>query len=350
MKRVAIIAHGLSDGGAERVASMVANFYAQQGHEVLYLAVLCPDKEYSLDSRIIYRYIDVPQHPKCTWFLRRSREIDGQLRKFGADIAVSFLEKDAIVPNLRKTVPLVYSLRCDPARSTRNPMLKAITFFSYRRAKRIVFQTQGAMDFFPEEIRARGTIIPNPLTRKLPYWDPHNHEKRIITACRLTEQKNLPMLIRAFAIFYGHHTDYRLEIYGKGEQLESLQALCRELGIAQAVTFPGHSTDIHRIMATSAVFVLSSNFEGLSNSMLEALAIGIPTICTDCPPGGAREYITDGANGFLVPVGDVAALAEKMEWLVSAPALCQKMFWQATQVRQRLKSDRVLAQWEQALE
>lgn len=350
MKRVAIIAHGLSDGGAERVASMVANFYARQGHEVLYLAVLCPDKEYPLDSRITYRYIDVRKTPKSIWFLRRSLEIDRQLREFGAEIAVSFLEKDAIVPNLRKTLPLIYSLRNDPAQSVKHPVIKAITFFSYRRAKRIVFQTQGAMDFFPEEIRARGTIIPNPLTRKLPYWDPHNHEKRIITACRLTEQKNLPMLIRAFAIFYGNHPDYRLEIYGKGEQLESLQALCRELGIAQAVTFPGHSTDIHRIMATSAAFVLTSNFEGLSNAMLEALAIGIPTICTDCPPGGAREYITDGANGFLVPVGDVAALAEKMERLVSDPALCQKMFWQATQVRQRLKSDRVLAQWEQALE
>lgn len=350
MKRVAIIAHGLSDGGAERVASMVANFYAQQGHEVLYLAALCPDKEYSLDARITYHYIDVPPCPKFTWFLRRSRQIDRQLREFGAEIAVSFLEKDAIVSNLRKTVPLVYSLRCDPAHSTRNPALKTITFFSYRRAKRIVFQTQGAMDFFPEKIRARGIIIPNPLTRKLPYWDPYNHEKRIITACRLTEQKNLPMLIRAFAIFYGNHPDYRLEIYGKGGQLEFLQALCRELGMEKVVSFPGHSTDIHRIMATSAAFVLSSNFEGLSNSMLEALAIGVPTICTDCPPGGAREYITDGANGFLVPVGDVATLAEKMEWLVSDPALCKRMSWQATQVRQKLNPDIVLAHWERILD
>lgn len=272
------------------------------------------------------------------------------MRKFGADIAVSFLEKDAIVSNLRKTVPLVYSLRCDPANNTRNLALKAITFFSYRRAKRIVFQTQGAMDFFPEDIRKRGIIIPNPLTRKLPYWDPHNHEKRIITACRLTAQKNLPMLIRAFAIFYANHPDYQLEIYGNGPLCEALQGLCRELTIQDAVYFPGHSPEIHSIMATSAAFVLSSDFEGLSNSMLEALAIGIPTICTDCAPGGAREYITDGANGFLVPVGDVAALAEKMEWLISDPALCKRMSWQATQVRQKLNPDVILSHWEQVLE
>lgn len=350
MKRVAIIAHGLSDGGAERVASLVANHYAHRGYQVLYLAVLCPDKEYSLDENVTYRYIDVPKKPKMTWFLRRSLQIDRELREFGAEIAVSFLEKDAIISNLRKTVPLVYSLRSDPANSTRTPVLKAITFFSYRRAKKIVFQTQGAMDFFPEDIRSRGTIIPNPLTRNLPYWDPYNHEKRIITACRLTPQKNLPMLIRAFGIFHANHPDYRLEIYGKGALLSQLQDLCRELNILDAVRFPGHSMDIHNRMATSAAFALSSNFEGLSNSMLEALAIGVPTVCTDCAPGGAREYITDGANGFLVNVGDVQALAEKLEWLVSDPALCRKMSWQATQVRQKLNPDTVLAQWEQVVE
>lgn len=350
MKRVAIIAHGLSDGGAERVASMVANFYAQQGHKVLYLAALCPDREYPLDEGITYRYIDVRKTPKATWFLRRSLEIDRQLREFGAEMAVSFLEKDAIVSNLRRTVSMVYSLRSDPANSTRNPALKHIVFFSYRRAKKIVFQTQGAMDFFPADIREKGTIIPNPLTRNLPYWDPHNQVKRIITACRLTPQKNLPMLLRAFAIFHSNHPDYRLEIYGKGPLLAELQGLCRELNIQDAVAFPGHSKDIHNIMATSAAFVLSSNFEGLSNSMLEALAIGVPTICTDCPPGGAREYITDGANGFLVPVGDVLALAEKLEWLATDPGLCQRMSWQATHVRQKLNPDTVLAQWERVVE
>lgn len=350
MKRVAIIAHGLSDGGAERVASMIANHYARKGHQVLYLAALCPDKEYPLDENITYRYIDVRQKPHATWFLRRSRRIDRELREFGAEIAVSFLEKDAIIPNLRKTVPIVYSLRNAPETATQNPVLKAITFFSYRRAKKIVFQTQGAMDYFPEDIRSRGTIIPNPLTRGLPYWDPHGHEKRIITACRLTPQKNLPMLIRAFGIFHANHPDYRLEIYGKGPLLSQLQALCRELNIQDAVDFPGHSTEIHNIMATSAAFVLSSDFEGLSNSMLEALAIGVPTVCTDCAPGGAREYITDGANGFLIPVGDVLALAEKLEWLVSDPGLCQRMSWQATQVRQKLNPDTVLSQWEQVVE
>lgn len=349
MKRVAIIAHGLSDGGAERVASMVANYYAQKGYAVLYLAALCADREYPLDERVEYRYVSVPPCSKVTRVLRRSWAIDKMIRDFGADIAVSFLEKDALITNLRRTVPLIYSLRIDPARITQKFFRRVITLFSYRRAERIVFQTQGAMDFFKEDIRSHGVIIPNPLTRDLPYWDPHNCEKRIITACRLTRQKNLPMLIKAFALFYANHPEYRLEIYGKGGELSSLQALCRELGMEKVVSFPGHSTQIHSIMATSAAFVLSSDFEGLSNSMLEALAIGVPTICTDCPPGGAREYITDGANGFLVPVGDVTALAEKLERLANDLALCQRMSWQAAQVRQKLNPDRVLAQWEQAL-
>lgn len=349
MKRVAIIAHGLSDGGAERVASMVANHYAKDGYEVLYLAVFCSDKEYPLDDRITYRFVSVPNCTKATRFIRRSLEIDRLIREFGADIAISFIVKEAVITNIRKTVPIIYSLRIDPAHATKSPLQKALTMFSYRRAKLTVFQTSGAMTFFPEDIQKKGTVIANPLTKNLPYWDPNNHEKRIITACRLSKQKNLPMLIKAFAIFHENHSDYRLEIYGKGSELDSLKQLCGELNIADYVHFMGHSDKIHSIMSTSAAFVLSSDYEGLSNSMLEALAIGIPTVCTDCPPGGAAEYITEGANGFLVPVGDVNALADKLEWLASDSALCQKMSWQAAQVRQRLNPDRVLDLWEQIL-
>lgn len=346
---VAIIAHGLSNGGSERVAALVANHYAQKGHRVLFLAVLCSQREYPLAGQVIYRTIPAPKCTKATRFFRRSVVIDRELRKFGAEIAVSFLFKEAIVTNLRRTVPLVYSLRNDPGNTTRNPLQKALLLFSYRRAEGIAFQTQGAMAFFGAEIQKKGTVIPNPLTRNLPYWEPQHHEKRVITACRLNPQKNLPMLLKAFAVFHQAHPDYRLEIYGRGPEQEMLEDLCRALHMEDAVAFPGYSAQIHQVMATSAIFVLSSDFEGLSNSMLEALAIGIPTICTDCPPGGAREYITDGANGFLVPVGDVQALAEKMTALAESPALCQWMSWQATQVRQKLNPDRVLGQWEQLL-
>lgn len=84
MKRIAIIAHGLSDGGAERVASMVANYYTQKGHSVLYLAVLSPDREYPLDERVEYRYVSVPPCSKVTRVLRRSWVIDKMIREFGA--------------------------------------------------------------------------------------------------------------------------------------------------------------------------------------------------------------------------------------------------------------------------
>ena len=137
--------------------------------------------------------------------------------------------------------------------------------------------------------------------------------------------------------------------YGKGEELEMLRVLSQNLGIEDAVHFPGHSTKIHEIMADSAMFVLSSNYEGLSNSMLEALAVGIPTICTDCPPGGAREFITDGVNGMLIPVGDTEALTEKLCLLADHPELCAKISAEAIKVRDRLDPQRILSQWEDVL-
>ena len=347
--RIAIISHGLSDGGAERVASIVANHYAAQGHDVLYLAVLSPEREYQLDPRIQYHYVKIGKSTKLTRFLQRSMEIDRQIRAFGAEIAVCFLIQEAIVTNLRRTVPLVYTLRIDPGVKTRKAAMRVILINSYRRAKGVIFQTRDARDFFEKKIRDKGVVVYNPLTQSLPYWNAEHHEKRIITACRLNAQKNLPMLIRAFAAFYKLHPDYRLDIYGKGEELEMLQVLSKNLGIEDAVYFPGHSTKIHEIMADSAIFVLSSNYEGLSNSMLEALAVGIPTICTDCPPGGAREFITDGVNGMLIPVGDTEALTEKLRLLADHPELCAKISAEAIKVRDRLDPQRILSQWEDVL-
>ena len=347
--RIAFISHGLSDGGAERVASIVANHYASLGHDVLYLAVLSPEQEYHLDPRIKYHYVEIGKSTRLTRVLQRSMEIDRLIREFRADVAVSFLIQEAIVTSIRKTVPLVYSLRIDPGVKCRKPVIRAFMLHSYRRAKRVIFQTRDARDFFEKKIRDKGVVIYNPLTQSLPYWQADSHEKRIITACRLTAQKNLPMLIRAFAAFHKLHPDYRLEIYGKGEELENLQALTRTLCIEDAVHFPGHSTKIHEIMANSAMFVLSSDFEGLSNSMLEALAIGVPSVCTDCPPGGAREFITDGIGGMLVPVGDVEALTKKLCLLADDPDLCTRISAEAIKVRDRLSPQQILSQWADVL-
>lgn len=349
--RIAIIAHGLSDGGAERVASLVANYYAQVGHTVLYIAAYSPQRTYTLREEVSYVYIGGNQTNKLSRLIFRSCRIDRELRAFHADIAVSFIRNESVYSTLIKTVPVVYSLRIDPAQVCAKTADRIGCLLAFYGAGKVIFQTPAARDFFSEKIQKKGIIIPNPLTRNLPVWKGTDCcEKAIITACRLTQQKNLPMLISAFAEFRKTHPEYTLKIYGEGELKEDMKQLAREKGVEEAVFFPGYAKNIHEIMASSAVFALTSDYEGLSNSMLEALAIGIPAVCTDCPPGGAKLYIEDGVSGMLVPVGDTKALTEKLCRMAEDPALCETMSVNSRKIREILDVDKVLGQWEEVVQ
>lgn len=345
MKRIAIIAHGLSNGGAERVACILANYFAKEGYEVLFIAAYSPECEYKLESEIKYVYIDVSKHNKYIRLISRSKKIDNEISNFQSDIVISFIINEAIITNLKGKIPIIYSLRIDPADVTRRMINRILCKVSYGRAKQIVFQTKDAKAFFDEKIRKKGVVIGNPLISNLPYWDEDNHDNTVITACRLTTQKNLKMLITAFSRFHKKYPDYSLKIYGKGPLEQSLKDFSKSIGIEQNVQFPGYSKEIHKIMSKSAIFALTSDFEGLSNSMLEALAIGVPTICTDCPPGGAAEYIQDGKNGMLIPVGDIDKLFERLCLMAENKELCKRMSEQSIKIRNVLKEDIILKQW-----
>jgi glycosyltransferase involved in cell wall biosynthesis len=140
----------------------------------------------------------------------------------------------------------------------------------------------------------------------------------ILGVGRLTRQKDFPTLIRAFAEVR-RTRGARLIILGEGEDRPALEALVAELGIAGDVALLGFSTNAVTYMAASALFVLSSAWEGLPTVLIEALAAGTRVVSTDCP-SGPREILQDGRLGALVPVGDAAALAVAMADALDRPA------------------------------
>lgn len=349
MKKIAIIAHGLSDGGAERVASILANYFAESGNSVLFVAAYSPEKEYKLNTTIKYVYIGSQNSNKIVKLFHRSWKIDKEILAFHCDVVISFIINETIITNLRHKVPIIYSLRIDPGNIKRKKFNWLMCKLIYSRAKKIVFQTVGACNFFSDNIRCKGVVIGNPLTRNLPYWNRENHKKTIVTACRLSAQKNLKMLIEGFSEFHKMYPEYSLQIYGKGVLEEELKEYAAYLKVSDCVQFPGHSRDIHRIMSESAIFTLTSDFEGLSNSMLEALAIGLPSICTNCPPGGAAEYIDDWQNGMLIPVGDVKELTKRFCALAENESLCREISENAIKIREKLDEDVIMNQWNDLL-
>jgi glycosyltransferase involved in cell wall biosynthesis len=176
-------------------------------------------------------------------------------------------------------------------------------------------------------------------------WDSHDYEKIISTVGRLNKQKNYDMLLHAFERFQQVHDDYILKIYGVGEEEEHLKKLTKTLNIEGKVFFEGFRTDIHYVLKKTGMFVMSSDYEGLSNALLEAMAMGIPCISTDSPPGGARMVIQHGENGLLVPVGDVEELAQSMKYLVEHSQEAQIMGNNALKLREQCEINHICNQW-----
>lgn len=254
MKKVAIVAQGLGDGGAERVASILANGLSKY-YTVLFVAAYSSDKEYVLNDHVQYTYIDVSAKNGIERLEKRNKRIKKVIKEFGADVIISFVINELLYCNLSNVAPIIYSLRIDPAKVLKQRIKGKMCLFLYRRANAIVFQTRDAKNSFEEKIQKKGVVIGNPLTSDLPYWNGTNCKREIITACRLTEQKNIPLMLEAFSEFHKTHPEFKLKIYGKGSELNRLLGMVKSLQLMEFVDFPGHSTDIHEIMSNAMILL-----------------------------------------------------------------------------------------------
>ena len=218
-----------------------------------------------------------------------------------------------------------------------------------------VLQTQDELKFYNGRLK-NAVVINNPVKANLP--EPFDGERRkvVVNFCRIAEQKNLPLMINAFMEFHKSHPDYSLEIYGntvekneeelKNRYLEMISSFNAE----ECIKILPPRAEIHSVVRDCAMFVSSSDFEGLSNSMLEALAIGMPCVCTDCLGGGAREMITDGENGLLVPMNDANALAQAMCRMADDKEFSKKCSENAMKVRETHKVETIAGKWLEVIE
>ncbi|HII4499411.1 TPA: glycosyltransferase [Clostridium perfringens] len=344
MKKVCIIAQGLSDGGAERVATILANYLSEKKYEVSFIATYNDKREYELNEEIKLSFIRTTIKNKLFKLIDRNIKVYSIVKSFKPDIVVSFITNEVLLTEI-SGIPVIHTLRNDPSRIENGIITSRLRNYAYKHAKHIVFQTEGAREFFNKKIQNKSSIIVNPLdVRKLPSWE--YKEYNFITACRLSKQKNLPLLINSFIEFRKKYPKFSLDIYGEGELRNELQDLIDSKGAKEYIHLKGHSSNIHKIMASSYAFVLSSDFEGLSNSMLEALAIGMPCICTDCPPGGARMFIENEKNGLLVPVGNLASLTDAMIKIANDYDLAKKLSLNTQNIKTNLDQNTICMKWE----
>lgn len=347
-KRIAFIIGVLSNGGAERVISILAKALCDIGYEVSVVTIYGDKNDYLLDERIkIYPICHSYNNKVLRVFeiIHRTRKL---IKRINPDVIVSFVAIINIYTILSSAFlknKLIVSERNDPYQNPENSYIRRLRDFLYKFSDGFVFQTNDARKYFNKTIQDKGTIIPNPIKTELPVWNDSVESKTIITACRLSRQKNLPMLIQAFAEVKKIFPEYKLKIFGVGELREELLSLIEAVGLKDDVSLPGFSNNIHDEMANSSLFVLSSNYEGISNSMLEALAIGVPVISTDSPIGGARMFIKSGENGILTTVGEIEQLVEAMKEIISDKDFAIRLSLESRKIRNDLSQETIVNMW-----
>lgn len=353
MMKVLFINSSLTDGGSERAMTLVANQFVKFGHEVSMLLVRDKKRTYWVDSRIDTIQLNYPSSSKLRILPRRLRLIRKFVKQTKPDCIVSFMW-DINVMMLVATLGLkprkVISERAFPESPHRSKLSRILEKTVYGLADVIVYQTEMARSFCPRRLIERSVVIPNIVDK--PKVAPHEGQrsKRIVSVGRLAEQKNFSMLISAFAGFSKVYPEYVLEIYGVGELRLSLEKLAVELGIDEKIRFKGYVPNVAKSIRDAAMFVLPSNYEGISNAMTEAMALGLPVICTDCPVGGASMIIEDGVNGFLVPVGDVDALERAMERVILDKALAKRVSIASMKLPQQYSAVLIGRRWESIVE
>lgn len=350
MKKITFIMDYLGSGGAERVTSILVDYFSNENYEVNIIVANKDRNDYVLDKRA--NIIFLPQdknNSKLHRFKSRYIALKGILISISSDVIISlanaWFDFRLISTFQTKNCKLIMSERNDPARHPQSRIMRIIRNFNYRFADIVVFQTPGAKEYFSKKIQSKGVIIPNPLKQNLPKPYVGKRRKVIVTYCRLHEQKNLKMLIDAFNILQHQYDDYKLEIYGRGELKDELNRYIDILGIKHKVSIKDFEKNIHNKINDCSMYVSSSNYEGISNSMLEALAIGLPTICTDSPPGGARMFINSYENGILVPVGDTNGLYEAMKYMIDNPKKSEEMSINSIKIRNELAVDLICKKW-----
>ena len=250
---------------------------------------------------------------------------------------------------------LVVSERADPYRLLKKRYGYNFIRKYYQRADAVVFQTNDAKAAYPDNISAKGTVIFNPINDKLPEPYFGDREKYVTTFCRVSRQKNLPVLVEAFAEFHKEFSDYRLKIIGEPQNdddrasLAETKALADKLGITDYIDFMPFSSEVHSLIIHDAMYVNSSDYEGMSNAMLEAMAIGMPVICTDCPIGGANAIIKNNGNGILTEVGNAEEMCEAMKKIASDKNFAEKLSRNAAQIRYNLSLENTAKKWMELL-
>lgn len=340
--KIAFVTSTLTSGGSERVMSLLANELANRGHEVFIVLLRAPIVFYDIQESVKIYYAENHSHnmlKKLIWFR-------GLIKTEHPDVVIPFMTQvycATILSLMGVNVPIISSERIDPRFS--KFINKVYRWCLLRFTTHLVVQTKAIKAYYPTSIQKRTTIIPNPITDSIfENYPDVNKEKIIVSVGRLYAQKNQKMMIDAFADIANKYPDYKLIIYGEGPIREQLTEYINAKELSGKVLLPGRSNNIAKELNRAEIFCLSSDYEGMSNALLEAVCVGLPVVTTNV--SGVEDLLNNGKNGFVVDVGDTKSMSMALDQLLGDKDIRMKFSQYNKQMGQYYTIDRIATDWE----
>ena len=356
MKKVLFHLNTLEQGGVERVVSNLANHFAGTYYDIIVATQWYSEDEFALKPLVKRIHVGLKADDE-----RKSRFVKVYLRiKYlrkliiieKPDVVIAFDRNTnyrAIISSLGLKTPVIISIRNSPTAQFNSILQKLLASVLFPKASGCVFQTNQQRSYFSKRLQRKSRVILNPINPKyINVTPPSEKKKEIVHSSRLEERKNQAGIVRAFIKLHDEYPDYTLKIFGgdTGDGTKKkLKRIITENYANDYIKLMGRSDSLETELSGASIFVFNSDWEGLPNALMEAMALGLPVISTDCPSGGPATLITDKINGMLIPVRNDVKLEEAMRYLLNNPDIAEKMGQAARRISDKCNIAAISNEW-----
>lgn len=351
-RKIAFFIGSLAGGGAERVVCNLANYLSSNGYFVSIITMSDPPDAYEVNKdvrRIFLLRSDERKNKLKDLAMRKKRLKEFIVKHKDIDCYIAFLPATIFLLTLMKKHfkgKLIISERNNP--ESYSLAERIMMKYAARRCDGLVVQTKAIGEWY-KNVKDK-TIIQNAINDDIVFPSRRVVHKKLVAVGRLSKQKNYPMMIEAFKRINESYPNYTLEIYGAGNQKDNIAEAIERLDLQDKIVLKGYQKDVHASIANATCFVMTSNYEGMSNALIEAMCIGLPCVATDCDGGGAREVIENDKNGLLVRKNDVDGFVEAVKKIIRDKKYADILSANAKNIRIMLKSDKIYSRWQKYIE